>query len=183
MKQTKRQLIAIPNERIIRRIFLIRGRKVMIDQDLAELYEVETKVLNQAVKRNITRFPSDFMFQLNKKEADIWRSQIVTSRQGETGQARQWGGRRYLPYVFTEQGVAMLSSVLNSKRAIQVNIQIVRTFTHLRELLATNKDLRQKIESMERKYDKQLRVVFEALRRLLLPPEDKQTNGEMGFKK
>ncbi|HEY4506045.1 MAG TPA: ORF6N domain-containing protein [Candidatus Paceibacterota bacterium] len=165
MKQTKKDLIAIPSERIISRIFLIRGRKVMMDRDLADLYEVETKVLNQAVKRNIDRFPSDFMFQLNKHEADLWRSQIVTLKNNR-GQHR-----KYPPHVFTEQGVAMLSSVLNSNRAVQVNIQIIRTFTKLRELLATNKQLREKIESMEKKYDKKLKDVFDVLKRLLIQEE------------
>ena len=148
----------------------------MIDRDLAELYEVETKVLNQAVKRNIDRFPADFMFPLNKQEADVLRSQFVTSRQDGTG---QWGGRRYLPYVFTEQGVAMLSSVLNSKRAIQVNIQIVRTFTKLRELLTTNKDLREKIENMEKKYDKQLKAVFDVMKQLVI--EEAKPKRRIGY--
>ncbi len=162
---TKKGIIAIPSERIISRIFLIRGKKVMTDQDLAELYEVKTKALNQAVKRNIARFPIDFMFQLNKQENDVWRSQFVTLKNSR-GQHR-----KYLPYVFTEQGVAMLSSVLNSGRAIQVNIQIIRTFTKLRELLATNKQLREKIESMEKRYDKKLKDIFEVLKRLLIQEE------------
>ncbi len=122
----------------------------MLDRDLAELYEVETKALNQAVKRNITRFPDDFMFQLSQEEFEILRSQIVTS---------SWGGHRYLPFVFTEQGVAMLSSVLNSERAVQVNIQIIRTFVQLREMLSTHKDLKRKIETMEKKYDHQFNPV------------------------
>ncbi len=165
MKQIQKEFIVIPSERIINRIFLIRGKKVMIDRDLAELYEVETKVLNQAVKRNIARFPADFMFQLNKHETDIWRSQFVTLKNSR-GQHR-----KYLPYVFTEQGVAMLSSVLNSDRAIQVNIQVIRTFAKLRELLITNKEMREKIESMERKYDKKLQEVFEVLKSLLIQEE------------
>jgi phage regulator Rha-like protein len=143
----------IQNERIVGKIYMIRGEKVMFDRDLAELYEVETRVLNQAVKRNSDRFPADFMFQLNKTEADIFskfknensdknlKSQSVTS---------SWGGSRKLPLVFTEQGVAMLSSVLNSKRAIQVNIQIIRTFTNMRRILSTHKELREKIEKMEK---------------------------------
>lgn len=170
MKRTKKELIAIPGERIISRILLIRGKKVMLDQDLAELYMVGTKVLNLAVKRNIARFPSDFMFQLSEKEFENLRSQIETS---------SWGGRRYLPHAFTEQGVAMLSSVLNSNRAIQVNIQIVRTFTKLRELLATNKELREKIESMERKYDKKLKEVFEVLKTLLI--QEEKPKRQIGF--
>ena len=149
---------------------MIRGKKVMIDQDLAVLYSVETKILIQAVKRNIKRFPEDFMFQLTKTEFINLRSQIVTS---------SWGGRRYSPYAFTEQGVAMLSSVLNSERAIQVNIQIIRTFTQLRELLSTHKDLREKIENMEKKYDKQLREIFEAIKYLLT--EETKPKEPIGF--
>jgi hypothetical protein len=129
-------------------IYVIRGHKVMFDSDLAALYGVETKVLIQSFKRNVERFPEDFMFQLDAQEFECLRSQFVTSKKGR-------GGRRYLPYVFTEQGVAMLSSVLNSKRAIQVNIAIMRTFTKLREMMATHKELRQKIEEMEKKYDSQ----------------------------
>jgi len=174
MKQTKKELITIPSERIISRIFLIRGKKVMIDRDLAELYEVETRALNQAVRRNINRFPLDFMFQLNEQETSIWKSQIVISTADKKGLRRN-------PLVFTEQGVAMLSSVLNSNRAIQVNIQIIRTFTKLRELLTTNKELREKIESMERKYDKGLKEVFEVLKSLLIQ-EEKPTR-EIGFNK
>lgn len=142
----------------------------MMDKDLASLYGVETKTLNLAVKRNFERFPNDFMFQLNKNEFEILRFQIATSR---------YGGRRYLPYVFTEQGVAMLSSVLNSKRAIQVNIQIMRTFTQIRKMLISHKDLREKLELMEKKYDKQFKVVFEALRLLL--NEDEKPVKRMGF--
>ncbi|MBI5742902.1 MAG: ORF6N domain-containing protein [Candidatus Niyogibacteria bacterium] len=175
MEKSKKEIIAIASERIISRIFLIRGKKVMLDQDLAELYEVETKALNQAVKRNLARFPIDFMFQLSKQETDIWRSQFVTLKDGR-GQHR-----KYLPYVFTEQGVAMLSSVLNSDRAIQVNIQVIRTFTKLREFLATNKQLREKIESMEKKYDKKLKEVFDVLKSLLI--QEEKPRREMGFMK
>ncbi|MBI5573026.1 MAG: ORF6N domain-containing protein [Elusimicrobia bacterium] len=157
-------------ERIENKIYFIRGQKVMMDHDLAALYGVETKVLIQAVKRNLERFPEDFMFLLTEKEFKILRSQFVTS---------SWGGRRYIPYVFTEQGVAMLSSVLRSKRAIQVNIQIMRTFTKLKSLLATHKDLQRKIEEMEKKYDQQFRVVFDAIRSLITPPEPKRK--KIGF--
>ena len=173
-KPNNNELVLIPGERIISRIFLIRNKKVMTDRDLAELYEVETKVLNQAVKRNIDRFPSDFMFQLNKDEAGILRSQFVTLENNRGHHTK------YLPYVFTEQGVAMLSSVLNSRRAIQVNIQIIRTFTKIRELLSTNKEMRDKIEEMERKYDGQLQEVFEVLKRLLT--EEEQPKRQIGFK-
>ncbi len=173
MKSSKKEIITVPNERIISRIFLIRDKKVMIDNDLAELYGVETRTFNQAVKRNIDRFPADFMFQLNKQETEILRSQFVILKSGR-GQHR-----KYMPYVFTEQGVAMLSSVLNSDRAIMVNIQIIRTFTQLRELLSTNKDLREKIENMEKKYDKQLREIFEAIKSLLM--EETKSKEPIGF--
>ena len=160
----------IISQRVESKIYLIRGQKVMMDHDLAALYGVETKVLIQAVKRNLERFPEDFMFLLTEKEFKILRSQFVTS---------SWGGRRYIPYVFTEQGVAMLSSVLRSKRAIQVNIQIMRTFTKLKSLLATHKDLQRKIEEMEKKYDQQFRVVFDAIRALITPPASKRK--KIGF--
>ena len=158
----------VPLEVIERRILLIRGHKVMLDSDLAALYQVETKALNQAVKRNRDRFPDDFMFQLNREEFANWRSQIVTSNP-----AAKMAVRRP-PYAFTEQGVAMLSSVLHSRRAVQVNIAIMRTFVRLRYLIATHKDLAAKLEAMEKKYDKRFKVVFEILRQLTepgLPPE------------
>lgn len=164
----KYPLITIPNESIMHRIFLIRGKKVMFDRDLAELYDVETKALNQAVKRNKERFPSDFMFQLDQEEADVWlkeysRSQIVTLKQGQN--------IKYRPYVFTEQGVAMLSSVLKSKKAIQVNIQIIRTFTKLREILSQNRMLAAKIEKLERRYDKHISHIFKVLKNLTTEKE------------
>ncbi len=143
----------------------------MLDSDLAELYGVETKQLTRQVRRNIDRFPEDFMFQLTKDEFENLRYQFGTS---------SWGGRRYLPYVFTEQGVAMLSSVLNSKRAVQVNIQIMRTFTRLREMLMAHKDLKEKIEKMEEKYDKQFKVVFDAIKELIVQKEEPRE--EIGFK-
>jgi phage regulator Rha-like protein len=155
----------IPQEMIETQIYNIRGQKVLLDRDLARLYGVKTKVLKQAVNRNIERFPDDFMFQLNSKEFKNWRSQIVTSNPGDRM------GLRYRPYAFTQEGVAMLSSVLNSERAIQVNIAIMRTFIKLREIMVTHKDLARKIDDMERKYDAQFKVVFEAIRRLLTPPE------------
>lgn len=157
----------IPAAKIENAILFVRGHKVMLDSDLAELYEVETKMLNQAVKRNIHRFPSDFMFQLTQKEMESLRSQIATSNPGR-------GGRRYAPYVFTEQGVAMLSSVLNSERAVQVNIAIMRAFVRLREILATHKDLARKMEQMEQKYDKQFKVVFDVLHQLMESPTPKK---------
>jgi len=154
----KETALMIPIERIQQCIYLIRKQKVMLDQDLAALYCVETKKLVQAVKRNIDRFPSDFMFQLSDAEFKNLRSQIVTSN---------WGGRRYAPYAFTEQVIAMLSSVLRSKRAVQVNIAIMRTFVKLRQILSDNDLLRRKIESMERKYDEQFQQVFAVLKYML----------------
>src|SRR3989304_5470810 len=150
----------IPQQIIESKILILRGKKVMLDRDLAALYSVETKMLKRAVKRNIERFPEDFMFQLIEKEFDNLRCQIGTS---------SWGGQRYLPYAFTENGVAMLSSVLNSERAITVNIQIMRTFTKLRELLTTHKELKQKLNKMEKKYDHQFKIVFDAIRQLIGP--------------
>jgi ORF6N domain len=153
----------ISSEKIERVIYLIRSEKVMLDRDLALLYEVETKVLNRAVKRNLQRFPSDFMFQLTTEEAENLRCQIGTS-------SLRHGGRRYLPYVFTEQGVAMLSTVLNSERAILVNIEIMRAFVKLRQMLASNAELSRRLEELEGKYDKQFRVVFDAIRQLMTTP-------------
>jgi ORF6N domain len=144
----------------------------MLDTDLAELYGVETRVLLQAVSRNQKRFPKDFMFRLSKEEYELLRSQIVISKKGR-------GGRRYLPYVFTEQGVAMLSSVLRSEKAVQVNIEIMRTFVRLREMIATHKDLARKLEALERRYDAQFKVVFDAIRELMAPPESKKR--KIGF--
>jgi phage regulator Rha-like protein len=172
MAKNHNEIILVPNEIILSKIFLIRGKKVMLDKNLAELYEVETKSFIRSVKRNIDRFPSDFMFQFSKKEFENLRNHFGTS---------SWGGRRYLPYAFTEQGVAMLSSVLNSKRAIQVNIQIIRTFTQLRELLATNKELKRKIEAIEKKYDTKLNQVFEILKQLIT--QESKVKKQIGFRK
>lgn len=163
----------ITSERIEKAIYLIRGEKVMLDRDLALLYGVATKTLNRAVKRNLQRFPLDFMFQLTAEEAELLRYQIGTSNAGR-------GGRRYLPYVFTEQGVAMLSSVLNSERAILVNIEIMRAFVKLRQLLASNTELARRLDELESKYDKQFRVVFDAIRQLMSVPVRKRK--EIGFR-
>ena len=155
----------ILHESILQKIFMIRGRKVMFDKDLAKLYGVQTKALLQGIKRNRERFPNDFMFQLTKEEFLNLRSQIVTS---------SWGGRRYLPYVFTEQGVAMLSSVLKSEKAIRVNIAIMRTFAKLREIVSTHKELAYKLAELERKierHDKEITTIFEAIRQLMSPSE------------
>lgn len=161
----------VPLERIERTIILIRNHKVILSADLAVLYGVEPRALIQAVKRNKDRFPEDFMFQLTREELVHLKSQIVTS---------SWGGvRRANPYAFTEQGVAMLSSVLRSKKAVQVNIEIMRAFVNLRKLLATHADLARKIEGIEKKYDHQFKVVFDAIRELMAPPDPPKRR--MGF--
>jgi hypothetical protein len=172
--------VTVTPERVERLILMIRGHKVMLDADLADLYGVETKALNQAVKRNIERFPVDFMFQLSVEELEglrsrsgrlSLRSQIVTSKRG---------GRRYLPYAFTEQGVAMLSSVLRSQRAVQVNIAIMRAFVRLREMLAAHRGLARKLAAMEKKYDAQLKVVFDAIQELMAPSH--RSRRQIGFR-
>ncbi len=210
LKKEKKSLV--PDERIISQIYFIRGEKVMFDRDLAELYGVETKVLNQSIKRNIDRFPKDFMFQLNEKETTAFssfqngslndenlksqsvtsnnkkslrfqngilnnsnslRSQIVTLKKGR-GQHL-----KYAPYVFTEQGVAMLSAILKSKKAVAVSIQVVRTFVRLREILSTHKQLREKVELMENKYDKSFKVIFQMIARMM--KEDTEPKKRIGF--
>jgi len=168
-----KELISV--EIIERKIYLIRGHKVMLDSDLAELYGVETKRLNEQVRRNLKRFPEDFMFQLTLAEAESLRSQIATLEKGRGEH------RKYLPLVFTEQGVAMLSSVLNSERAVQVNIAIMRTFVKLRQMLASNAELARKLAAMEKKYDSQFKVVFDAIRQLMTPPEPKKR--KIGFRR
>ena len=155
----------ITHEIIENKIHFLRGKKVMFDKDLAILYGVGTKVLNQAVKRNIERFPQDFMFQLTKEELENWKSQFVTSNFSLKM------GLRKNPHAFTEHGILMLSSVLKSPRAVQVNIQIMRAFNKLRELMTTHADLKRKIEDMEKKYDYQFKIVFDAIKRLLESPE------------
>ncbi len=164
----------VPSERLERTILLIGGHKVILDADLAVLYGVETRSLVQAVKRNINRFPGDFMFQISDDDHAVLRSQSVISKP----EAR--GGRRYPPYAFTEQGVAMLSSVLRSERAVQVNIQIMRTFVKLRRMLAAHEDLARKLDALEGKYDRQFKVVFEAIRELMAPPAG-QPRRSIGF--
>src|ERR1035438_2078909 len=162
----------VPMERIERAIFFLRGAKVMLSTELAPLYDVAPKVLVQAVKRNITRFPDDFMFQLTWEEFDDLKSQIVTS---------SWGGvRRAPPYAFTEQGIAMLESILSSERAIQVNIEIMRAFVRMRQMLAEHADLARKLAILEKKYDAQFKVVFDAIRQLMAPPP-KPARGKIGF--
>ena len=161
----------IPEEVVEKKIYLIRGQKIMLSIHLAELYGVETRALNQAVKRNIDRFPEDFMFQLKDSEAEWLVSQNVIPHK------KYFGGS--LPYAFTEQGVAMLSSVLNSERAVQVNIAIMRAFVKLREMIASNKDLARRLDDIEKKYDAQFKVVFDAIRQLMTPPEPKKR--KIGF--
>jgi len=165
VRKTEKSEVIVATDRIAAAIQIIRGQRVMLDRDLAELYGVATKVLIQAVKRNADRFPGDFMFQLTEQEFNNLRSQIVTS---------SWGGRRYPPFAFTEQGVAMLSSVLRSERAIHVNIEIMRAFVRLRQLLASNAVLARKLAALEKKYDTQFKVVFDAIRELMTPPGPKK---------
>jgi hypothetical protein len=159
-----------------RRILFIRGMKVMLSYDLAELYGVETKALNRAVKRNAERFPNDFMFQLSKKEWTDLKCQIGTSSSADMATPTGiggWGGIRTIPFAFTEQGVAMLSSVLHSRRAVQANIAIMRAFVRLREMLLSNTELARKLAVLENKYDAQFKAVFDAIRQLMAPPEKK----------
>ena len=168
--------LVIPDEIILSKIYFIRKLKVMIDSDLAELYGVETKVLKQQVKRNIDRFPDDFMFELTDEEFANLRSQFVTS---------SWGGMRYLPMVFTEQGVAMLSSVLRSKQAIKVNIQIMRIFTKVRQLLSDNLSVKLEIEEIKKKLanqDKNIELVFNYLDELIEKQDKPKTQNQIGFK-
>jgi phage regulator Rha-like protein len=167
----------VPIERIERAILVIRGHKVMLDTDLALLYDVESKALNRAVKRNLDRFPVDFMFQLTAEEAKCLRYQSDTlDKDNKPGRGQH---RKYLPYAFTEQGVAMLSSVLRSQRAVQVNIEIMRAFVRLRQMLQQNADLARKLAQLEKKYDAQFRAVFDAIRELMKPPE--KTRRRIGF--
>jgi len=170
--------IMIPEEVIINKIYLIRDQKVMIDRDLAELYGIETKVLKQSVKRNIQRFPEDFMFEMTKEELEIWRSQFVTSKSDKMG-------LRYAPFCFTEQGVTMLSCILNSKRAIDVNIRVIRIFTKMREMLVENLSLRLEVEAIKKKLtnqDKSIELVFSYLDELIEKQENPKPRKQIGFK-
>jgi len=168
----KQQLSLIPAERIERAILVVRGEKVMLDKDLASLYGVTTGNLNKAVTRNRNRFPADFMFQLTDEEVEALRFHF--------GISNSRGGRRFKPYAFTQEGVAMLSSVLRSKRAVEVNIAIMRVFVRLRQLLASHADLARKLEELEKKYDKQFAMVFDAIRKLMEPPTPSEVK-EMGY--
>jgi hypothetical protein len=160
------------------RILVLRGHRVMLAHELARLYGVDVKALNQAVKRNMERFPADFMFQLHRDEAELLRSQIVTLK--ASGPSRQGRHRKYLPYAFTEQGVAMLSSVLRSKRAVRVNVEIMRAFVRLRSIIAHNSELARRLDALESKYDRQFKVVFDAIRELMTPA-DPPTKRRIGF--
>lgn len=164
----------VPVERVVSTVLFVRGQKVILDQDLAALYDVETKVLLQAVKRNEDRFPADFMFQLTDDEY----RRVKEYFEARTGR----GGRRTPPYAFTEQGVAMLSGVLNSSRAIAVNIAIMRAFVKLRQLLSDNEKLARKLRAMEKKYDGQFRIVFDAIREMMEPPEVEEKKSRIGFR-
>lgn len=168
-----KSLVTVPIEHIEQAIFLIRGERVMLDRDLASLYGVSTKVFNQAVKRHKDRFPPDFMFQLTIEEAQALRSrsQSVTLKRGQN--------IKYRPFAFTEHGILMLSSVLNSERAVQVNIEVMRTFVRLRQMLSSNAELAKQLKELERKYDRQFKVVFDAIRQLMMPPEPKRK--QIGF--
>ena len=175
MSRTSSKSEIVPIEVIISKIIFVRGEKVLLDRDLAELYGVETKVLKQAVRRNIKRFPNDFMLELTKEEFEHWRSQFVTSNADKMG-------LRYRPMVFTEQGVAMLSSVLRSNRAIEVNIAIMRAFVQLRKMISSHKELAHKLSELEQRlegHDEQIQIVFEAIKQLMEPP--KKSGKKIGF--
>ena len=165
VKKKSNETDIVSREMVEGKILLIRGKKVLLDRDLAILYQVETRQLTRQVRRNIERFPDDFIFHLTRKELMNLKCQFGTS---------SWGGTRKLPFAFTEQGVAMLSSVLNSRRAILVNVQIIRTFTKLREILSTHVELKRKIEAIEKKYDGQFQIVFKAIKQLMEPPPEKR---------
>lgn len=174
-------LVRIPVERIENRILLIRGEKVILDADLAALYGVSTKRLNEQVRRNRERFPDDFMFQLTAAELSALKDQIGGSNlRSQVATSRSHGGRRYLPYVFTEHGAIMAANVLNSERAVRASVEVVRAFVRLRQLLASNAELARKLEELEKKYDRQFKVVFDAIRELMTPPSP--TRKEIGFR-
>ncbi|HRG00230.1 MAG TPA: ORF6N domain-containing protein [Bacteroidia bacterium] len=174
----KAELLPIPDELVVNKIYIIRNQKVMLDRDLAELYGVETKRLKEAVKRNLSRFPEDFMFELTEVELNNWRTQFATSNSDKKG-------LRHLPFAFTEQGVAMLSSVLNSEKAISVNIQIIRIFTKIRQMLSDNTELRLAIEELRKKTDnntKNIEVVFQYLDELLDKKDNEKPRVQIGYK-
>ncbi len=168
--------ITAADEVIMNKIFVVKGQKVMIDRDLALLYEVETKRLKEAVRRNMARFPKDFMFEMNKKEFENWRTQNASSKEDKQG-------LRYAPFCFTEQGVTMLSCVLNSERAINVNIKIIRIFTKMKAMLLTHKDILIQMQKVEKKltaHDEDIKLIFQALKQLL--PPSREPRQRIGFK-
>lgn len=165
----------VPVQSIVNKIYHFRGVNVMLDRDLAELYGVETKRLKEQVKRNIDRFPDDFMFELTKEEFEVLRSQNATSKMEGRG------GVRYLPYAFTEHGVLMLSNILNSEKAVKVSIQVIRAFSKLKQMLSTHEDLKKKIEEMENRYDHQFRIIFDAIKQLI--EEDLKPKRDIGFER
>jgi hypothetical protein len=176
MKKKDNMAIILPIENVIKKILYIRNQKVILDRDLAALYKVETRVLKQAVRRNIKRFPEDFMFQFTKDELLIWRSQTVMSKSVQKGM-------RHLPFAFTEHGAIMLASVLNSERAVEASVYVIRAFVRLREVLSSNKDLAQKLKELESKIEghgEQIRDIIEAINQLLLPPE--KPKRQIGFR-
>jgi hypothetical protein len=176
-----RTATVIPIERIENAILLIRGEKVIMDVDLAVLYGVSTKRLNEQVRRNRDRFPDDFMFQLTAAEVNALKDEVGASNlRSQFATSRSHGGRRYLPYVFTEHGAIMAANVLNSDRAVQASVQVVRAFVRLRQMLASNAELSRKLDALERKYDRQFKVIFDAIRELMTPPVPKQK--EIGFR-
>ncbi len=187
MSRRKQPKLPSPATSLEHRILLVRGQRVMLDADLAELYGVEVRQLKQSVRRNIARFPDDFMFELTREEYASLRSQfVILEQRGEVSRSRiatlkRGEHSKYLPFAFTENGVAMLSSVLRSQQAIQVNVEIMRTFTRLRQMAGAVKELAGRIDALERKYDERFAVIFEAIRRLMEPPPDKP-KGKIGFR-
>lgn len=181
-KKKKEHKVSIPEEVLMQRIYLIRDKKVMLDRDLAELYGVQTKRLKERVRRNIERFPEDFMFEMTKEELENWRSQFASSNKEKMG-------LRYPPFVFTEHGVLMLSSVLNSQRAIEVNIRIVRVFTKMKEMLFSHKELFHKLEKIEKRLDvkdHEVKVLFEYLKKLMAAKDQEETQSKrkrIGYKR
>lgn len=179
-----KELIKIPVERIEQKILEIRGERVLLDSDLAEVYGVTTKVLNQAIKRNADRFPSDFFFRLTNEEFEVLRSQFVTSNDEslilQSGISRKGrGGRRFAPFVFTEHGALMAANVLNSPRAVEASVQVIRAFVKMRNLIASNAELSAKITKLEAKYDTQFKSIFDAIKKLMMPPD--KPKGGIGF--
>ena len=175
-----RTLVKLPAERVEKAILLIRGEKVILDADLARLYGVSTRRLKEQVRRNRERFPEDFMFELTADEQAVLKDQIGASNlRSQIATSRSHGGRRYLSFAFTEHGALMAANVLSSEQAVQASVQVVRAFVRLRQMLASNAELAKKLEQLEKKYDRQFKVVFDAIRQLMIPPEPKRK--QIGF--